>query len=360
MLSTISDKRSGVSSDDSTVTYFNPDVVAANDYYPFGMLEPGRQYPYGNSANYRYGFNGKEQDNEVEGTGNFYDYGMRGYDPRIGRFPSVDPLTKKYPWYTPYQYAGNKPVWKVDIDGMEENEEDLETKEGERAEAEKDREKEEAQAKIRNALKSPTAEEDARRRSEMEELLKKTPEERGRAGAAALNRVGNSLRNYVPNAFEAAKIALSPPDARFVETFVKNAPGPNFGVTKFDGPLSTDALRSLSDRLGGVEVAQIFVKQGKGGFYSVIYGTNAAISIPQYESGTPYLLSHVHPSGNPSPSFEDIELLKAVQNIQKVNSEPVQSSSTIVPIGKPNAQFNITTPTINNSAPHININLKPQ
>jgi len=24
---------------------------------------------------------------------------------------SVDPLTRSYPWYTPYQFAGNKPVW---------------------------------------------------------------------------------------------------------------------------------------------------------------------------------------------------------------------------------------------------------
>jgi LysM repeat protein len=34
---------------------------------------------------------------------------------------SVDPLTKKYPWYTPYQFAGNKPIWAVDIDGLEES-----------------------------------------------------------------------------------------------------------------------------------------------------------------------------------------------------------------------------------------------
>ena len=33
---------------------------------------------------------------------------------------SVDPLTGKYPWYTPYQFAGNKPMWKVDLDGAEE------------------------------------------------------------------------------------------------------------------------------------------------------------------------------------------------------------------------------------------------
>ena len=54
---------------------------------------------------YGFGFNGKEMDNEWQGTGNMYDYGFRIYDSRLGRFLSVDPLFKSYPWYTPYQFA---------------------------------------------------------------------------------------------------------------------------------------------------------------------------------------------------------------------------------------------------------------
>jgi hypothetical protein len=38
----------------------------------------------------------------------------------VGRFLSTDPLQKTYPWYTPYQFAGNKPIFAVDIDGLEE------------------------------------------------------------------------------------------------------------------------------------------------------------------------------------------------------------------------------------------------
>lgn len=34
----------------------------------------------------------------------------------------MDPLTASYPWYTPYQFAGNKPIWAVDLDGLEERE----------------------------------------------------------------------------------------------------------------------------------------------------------------------------------------------------------------------------------------------
>ena len=65
------------------------------------------------------GFNGKEMDNEVSGSGNQYDYGFRIYNPRIGKFLSVDPLFKSFPWYTPYQFAGNKPIWCFDLDGKE-------------------------------------------------------------------------------------------------------------------------------------------------------------------------------------------------------------------------------------------------
>jgi uncharacterized protein DUF4329 len=43
---------------------------------------------------------------------------MRIYDPRLGRFLSVDPLTKKYASWTPYLFAGNNPIRYVDINGM--------------------------------------------------------------------------------------------------------------------------------------------------------------------------------------------------------------------------------------------------
>jgi hypothetical protein len=37
----------------------------------------------------------------------------------IMRFLSVDPLTKKYPMLTPYQFASNQPIWAIDLDGGE-------------------------------------------------------------------------------------------------------------------------------------------------------------------------------------------------------------------------------------------------
>ena|GEM_PF-3510375 len=95
---------------------YTPEVASAQDYYPFGMEMVGRAY---NPALYRFGFNGKENVNEVEGVGKQIDYGMRGYDPLRGQFWSVDPLTKKYPMLTPYQFASNNPIQNIDVDGLE-------------------------------------------------------------------------------------------------------------------------------------------------------------------------------------------------------------------------------------------------
>jgi RHS repeat-associated protein len=117
VLVTISDRRMQVSAGGVTVDCYTADVVTANDYYPFGMMMPGRIYAAAGA--YRYGFNGKENDNEVKGEGNQQDYGMRIYDPRLGRFLSVDPLTKSYAMLTPYQFASNSPIAGIDLDGME-------------------------------------------------------------------------------------------------------------------------------------------------------------------------------------------------------------------------------------------------
>ncbi|MBC6490653.1 RHS repeat domain-containing protein [Flavihumibacter stibioxidans] len=116
VLVTISDRMIQQKQTGDTVRYYQADVVSANDYYPFGMLMPGRKFSAGV---YRYGFNGKENDNEVKGVGNQQDYGMRIYDTRLGRFLSVDPITMQYPMLTPYQFASNTPIQAIDFDGLE-------------------------------------------------------------------------------------------------------------------------------------------------------------------------------------------------------------------------------------------------
>ncbi len=80
------------------------------------MLEPGRSFNASNSA---YGFNGKIKDNEMYGEGNAYDFGDRIYSPRGVVWLSTDPLQKKYPFLSPYSFAGNNPILYVDADGKE-------------------------------------------------------------------------------------------------------------------------------------------------------------------------------------------------------------------------------------------------
>ncbi|MCX6263280.1 MAG: hypothetical protein NTZ47_01890, partial [Bacteroidetes bacterium] len=104
-----------VSTNTTSTDYFEADVQTVQDYYAFGMQMPGRKL----SGGYRYGFNGMENDNEVKGEGNQQDYGMRIYDPRLGKFLSVDLLTRKYPMLSPFQYASNRPIDGIDLDGLE-------------------------------------------------------------------------------------------------------------------------------------------------------------------------------------------------------------------------------------------------
>ena len=108
------------------VTNYVPQVKRHSDYYLpknrdrlFGMeIQARTQF----SSEYRYGFNGKENDRSWNSTasdaGMVQDYGFRLYNPAVGRFLSVDPLAPEYPWYTPYQFAGNMPIWAVDLDGL--------------------------------------------------------------------------------------------------------------------------------------------------------------------------------------------------------------------------------------------------
>jgi len=93
---------------------FNAEVLSYSDYYPFGMLQDARQ---GSKANYRYGFNGMEKDDELKGEGNSYDFGARMYNPRVGRWFKMDPLFMKYAYDSPFLFSGNSPISITDPDG---------------------------------------------------------------------------------------------------------------------------------------------------------------------------------------------------------------------------------------------------
>ena len=86
-------------------------VDEVNDYYPFGGLMSNA---CNNTQPYKY--NGKELDRK--GGLDWYDYGARYYDPLIGMFLSVDPLSENFYSVNPYAYCLSNPFNRIDPTGM--------------------------------------------------------------------------------------------------------------------------------------------------------------------------------------------------------------------------------------------------
>jgi hypothetical protein len=89
----ISDKKIPVpdTQDPTIVAFYNPGIIAATDYYPFGMVISNRSV---DTEKYRYGFNGQQKDDEIahnesSGSHNFAEFWM--YDTRTARRWNLDP-----------------------------------------------------------------------------------------------------------------------------------------------------------------------------------------------------------------------------------------------------------------------------
>lgn len=98
----------------STDTLYEAVVIMSADYYPYGMVLPGRS---SNADSYKYGYNGMESDDEIKGVKNSYTTEFRQYDPRLGRWLSLDPEMKKLPWQSPYASMDNNPIYLADPKG---------------------------------------------------------------------------------------------------------------------------------------------------------------------------------------------------------------------------------------------------
>jgi RHS repeat-associated protein len=92
-------------------------IVQETHYDPWGLELTGLGYQYGGIKANKYLYNGKEliEDNGLQ----YYDYGARMYDPKIGRWGVVDPMAEKYLPASPYNYALNNPIVFVDPDGRD-------------------------------------------------------------------------------------------------------------------------------------------------------------------------------------------------------------------------------------------------
>lgn len=108
--------------DDMQVHVTAGNIIEENHYYAYGLRiaalssrKLGNTYEGLLKNDYLYNEKELLEDADL----NWYDYGFRFYDPQIGRFPQLDPLTFDYPYYTPYQFAGCEPIANIDLDGLE-------------------------------------------------------------------------------------------------------------------------------------------------------------------------------------------------------------------------------------------------
>jgi|APGre2960657404_1045060.scaffolds.fasta_scaffold10663_3 RHS repeat-associated protein len=81
------------------------------DYSPFGAALDGRTIE---GDFYRRAFNGMEKDDELKGKGNSYTTEFRQYDPRLGKWLTIDPETRSFPWSSPYVSMSNNPISRID------------------------------------------------------------------------------------------------------------------------------------------------------------------------------------------------------------------------------------------------------
>jgi len=113
VLVSFTDKRLPVDADNnSVIDGYWPEVVSANDYYPFGVKMKERSFA---SSNNRYQFNNKQYDDETETS----DFGARILDADLGVWNALDQLFAKYPYSSPYHYGGNCPILFIDPNGKE-------------------------------------------------------------------------------------------------------------------------------------------------------------------------------------------------------------------------------------------------
>lgn len=96
---------------------YAPTVVQMAHYDPWGIKLPlfltNGKDRYQGSPEDRFKYNGKEQQPDI----GYYDYGARMYDPTVGRWFGIDPLSELDFEESPYNYVDNNPINRIDLFG---------------------------------------------------------------------------------------------------------------------------------------------------------------------------------------------------------------------------------------------------
>jgi RHS repeat-associated protein len=101
--------------DDLNITHTKGKVLQEDHYYPFGASISALSSTAPLSKPNHYKLSGNEE--QVDFDWNVYDFNARTYDPILGRFMQVDPMTDEREWINPYNYVQNNPLLRVDPTG---------------------------------------------------------------------------------------------------------------------------------------------------------------------------------------------------------------------------------------------------
>jgi RHS repeat-associated protein len=98
-------------------------IVDVTHYYPFGLAMAGISAKANGNLQNNYKFNdGTELQHQEfsDGTGlELYATDFRSYDPQIGRFHQIDPLSELAEDWSPYTFAMNNPISFLDPFGLD-------------------------------------------------------------------------------------------------------------------------------------------------------------------------------------------------------------------------------------------------